>query len=87
MMSEAKPNDDLARYAERLDRVLAEMEGCAEALKDLKTEIKSAGFDPAALAAVAKLRRDDKKRQRAEERLQQLTLYAARLGVQMELSL
>lgn len=84
-MSEAKPNDDLSRFADRLDRVLGEIEDAAEALKDLKVEIKSAGFDAAALVAVAKLRRDDEKRRRAEERLQQLTLYAARLGVQMEL--
>lgn len=86
-MSEAKPNDDLSRFADRLDRVLGEIEEAAEALKDLKVEIKSAGFDAAALVAVAKLRRDETKRQRAEERLQQLTLYASRLGVQMELGL
>lgn len=86
-MNDAKPNDDLSRYADRLDRVLAEIEGCAEALADLKVEIKSAGFDPAALVAVAKLKRDDAKRKRTEERLQQMTLYASRLGVQMELGL
>lgn len=84
-MSDAKPNDDLTRYADRLDRVLAEIEGAAVALADLKVEIKSAGFDATALVAVAKLKRDDAKRKRTEERLQQMTLYASRLGVQMEL--
>lgn len=86
-MTEAKPNDDLSRYADRLNRVLGEIEDAAEALKDLKVEIKSAGFDPAALVAVAKLRRDEEKRKRAEERLQQLALYAQRLGVQLDLAL
>ena len=78
-------NDDLSRFADRLDRVLDEVETASAALKDLKTEIKSAGFDPAALVSVAKLRRDDRKRARAEERLQAVTLYADRLGVQLTL--
>lgn len=78
-------NDDLSRFADRLDRVLDEVETASAALKDLKTEIKSAGFDPAALLSVAKLRRDDRKRVRAEERLQAVALYADRLGVQLTL--
>jgi len=78
-------NDDLSRFADRLDRVLDEVETASAALKDLKTEIKSAGFDPAALVSVAKLRRDDRKRVRAEERLQAVALYADRLGVQLTL--
>ena len=61
-------NDDLSRFADRLDRVLDEVETASAAMKDLKAEIKSAGFDPAALRSVAKLRRDDRKRARAEER-------------------
>lgn len=86
-MSDAKPNDDLSRFADRLDRVLGEIEDAAVALADLKVEIKSAGFDATALVAVAKLKRDDAKRKRTEERLQQMTLYASRLGVQMELAI
>lgn len=86
-MSEAKPNDDLSRFADRLDRVLDEIEDAAEALKDLKVEIKSAGFDAPALVAVAILRRDDEKRKRTEERMQQLTLYARHLKVQLDLAL
>ena len=78
-------NDDLSRFADRLDRVLDAVEEASAALKDLKTEIKSAGFDPAALVSVAKLRRDDRKRARAEERLQAVALYADRLGVQLTL--
>ena len=79
------PNDDLSRFADRLDRVLDEVETASAALKDLKAEIKSAGFDPAALVSVAKLRRDDRKRVRAEVRLQAVALYADRLGVQLTL--
>lgn len=78
-------NDDLSRFADRLDRVLDEVETASAALKDLKAEIKLAGFDPAALVSVAKLRRDDRKRARAEERLQAVALYADRLGVQLTL--
>ena len=81
------PNDDLSRFADRLDRVLDEVETASAALKDLKNEIKSAGFDSAALLSVAKLRRDDRKRARAEERLQAVALYADRLGVQLQLEI
>ena len=86
-MNDAKPNDDLARYADRLDRVLGEIEDAQEALADLKTEIKSAGFDAQALIAVVRLRRDEKKRVKAEEKLQQLALYADRLSVQLRLEI
>lgn len=78
-------NNDLARFADRLDQVLDAAEEASAALKDLKAEIKSAGLDPAALVSVAKLRRDDRKRVRAEERLQAVALYADRLGVQLTL--
>lgn len=80
-------NDHLASYADRLERLLDEADQARDAIKDLKTEIKSSGFDPAALARVVALRRDEKRRAREEERLQAVALYAQRLGVQLDLAL
>ena len=82
-----KPNDDLTRYADRLDRLLREADETRADLKELKAEIKSSGFDPAALVRVVQLRRDELKRVREEEKLQQVALYADRLGVQLSLDI
>lgn len=80
-------NDDLARFATRLEHMLDAADDAKVDLKALKTEIKSAGFDPAALVRVVQLRRDERKRAREQDRLQQVTLYASRLGVQLDLAL
>lgn len=80
-------NDDLARFAARLERLLDAADEAKADLKELKTEIKSSGFDPAALIRVVQLRRDERKRAKEQDRLQQVALYAARLGVQLDLAL
>lgn len=78
-------NDDLSKYAERLTRLLDTADEAKADIKELKLEVKSAGYDPAALAKVVQLQRDDDKRKKEEEKLQALTLYADRLGVQLKL--
>ena len=80
-------NDDLTRYAERLTRLLDAADEARADLKELKVEIKSAGYDPVALVRVVQLRRDERKRAREQERLQAVTLYADRLGVQLDLGI
>ena len=80
-------NDDLTRYAERLTRLLDAADETRADLKELMVEIKSAGYDPAALVRVVQLRRDERKRAREQERLQAVTLYADRLGVQLDLGI
>ena len=80
-------NDDLTRYAERLTRLLDAADEASADLKELKVEIKSAGYDPTALVRVVQLRRDERKRAREQERLQAVTLYADRLGVQLDLGI
>ena len=80
-------NDDLTRYAERLTRLLDAADEVRADLKELKIEIKSAGYDPAALTRVVQLRRDERKRAKEQERLQAVALYADRLGVQLDLAL
>lgn len=80
-------NADLTAFADRLARCLDDLDDAKGAVNDLKTEIKSAGFDAAALTKVVEMRRDEAKRKRAEEQLQAITLYASRCGVQLELGL
>lgn len=80
-------NDDLQRYAERLTRLLDAADETRADLKELKIEIKSAGYDPAALVRVVQLQRDERKRAREQERLQAVALYADRLGVQLDLAI
>lgn len=80
-------NDDLQRYAERLTRLLDAADEARADLKELKVEIKSAGYDPAALVRVVQLQRDERKRAREQERLQAVALYADRLGVQLNLAI
>lgn len=80
-------NDDLTSYADRLTRLLDAADEAREDIKQLKVEIKSAGYDPAALVRVVQLRRDERKRAREQERLQMISIYADRLGVQLDLAL
>lgn len=80
-------NDDLTSYADRLTRLLDAADETKADLKELRIEIKSAGYDPAALVRVVQLRRDERKRAQEQERLQAVTLYADRLGVQLDLGL
>lgn len=80
-------NDDLTSYADRLTRLLDAADEAKADLKELRVEIKSAGYDPAALVRVVQLRRDERKRAKEQERLQAVTLYADRLGVQLDLAL
>lgn len=80
-------NEPIAAYADRLERILDELDAAKTALDGLKAEIKSEGFDQAALLKVVAMKRDEKKRKRAEEQLQMLTLYASRLNVQLDLGL
>ena len=80
-------NDDLTSYADRLTRLLDAADDVREDIKQLKVEIKSAGYDPAALVRVVQLRRDERKRAREQERMQMISIYADRLGVQLDLAL
>lgn len=80
-------NDDLTSYADRLTRLLDAADETKADLKELRVEIKSAGYDPAALVRVVQLRRDERKRAQEQDRLQAVALYADRLGVQLDLAL
>lgn len=80
-------NNDLTNYADRLTRLLDVADEAKADLKELRVELKSAGYDPAALVRVVQLRRDERKRAKEQERLQAVMLYSDWLGVQLDLPL
>jgi uncharacterized protein (UPF0335 family) len=80
-------NDDLSRFADRIETALQEIEDARESLAEIKAEATSAGYDGGALVRVVEMRHNEKRRQREESRLALVRLYADRLGVQLRLDI
>jgi uncharacterized protein (UPF0335 family) len=80
-------NDDLSRFADRIEAALQEIEDARESLAAIKAEVTSAGYDGGALVRVVEMRHNEKRRQREESRLALVRLYADRLGVRLKLDI
>jgi uncharacterized protein (UPF0335 family) len=80
-------NDDLSRFADRIETALQGIEDARESLAVIKAEATSAGYDGGALVRVVEMRHNEKRRQREESRLALVRLYADRLGVQLRLDI
>jgi uncharacterized protein (UPF0335 family) len=80
-------NDDLSRYADRIERAIQAVEDARDDLSALKAEVTSAGYDGGALVKVVEMRHSEKRRQKEEARLALVRLYADRLGVQLRLDI
>jgi uncharacterized protein (UPF0335 family) len=80
-------NDDLSRFADRIETALQGIEDARESLAAIKAEATSAGYDGGALVRVVEMRHNEKRRQREESRLALVRLYADRLGVQLRLDI
>ena len=80
-------NDDLSRFADRIETALQGIEDARESLAEIKAEATSAGYDGGALVRVVEMRHNEKRRQREESRLALVRLYADRLGVQLKLDI
>jgi uncharacterized protein (UPF0335 family) len=80
-------NDDLSRYADRIERAIQAVEDARDDLAQLKAEATSAGYDGGALVRVVEMRHSEKRRQKEEARLALVRLYADRLGVQLRLDI
>ena len=76
--------EQLTAYAERLERILDEIESLKDGLKDLKAEIKSSGFNVRALERIVAIRRKDTADQEAEF-LNDALLYAHATGTHIDL--
>lgn len=71
----------LESFLDRMERLETERREHADLIKDLKTEVKSAGFDPSVLMAIVKRRmEDDSKRAKRRDKEELLALYMRALG-------
>ncbi|WP_343055020.1 DUF2312 domain-containing protein [Azospirillum oleiclasticum] len=77
--------DQLRQYAERMERLLDEIDGLKDDLKDLKNEAKSAGFNIKALDRLVAIRRKDGA-DKETEFLNDLMLYAHATGTRLDLA-
>ncbi len=68
----------LASFIERLERLDEEKRVIAEDMKDVLTEAKSAGYNPAILRSILKMRREDAQKRREREEI--LDVYLSALG-------
>jgi uncharacterized protein (UPF0335 family) len=80
-------NDDLSRFADRIEAGIRAIEDARENLSEMKDEATAAGYDGGALVRVVEMRLSEKRRQKEEARLALVRLYADRLGVQLKLDI
>ncbi|MGZ9020480.1 MAG: GapR family DNA-binding domain-containing protein [Rhodoplanes sp.] len=77
--------EKLTTYSERMERLLDEMDGMKEDLKELKAEIKSDGFNVRALSKLVTIRRNKRTAEVEAELLNDLVLYAHATGTPLDL--
>lgn len=78
--------DKLIAYVERLEHLLDEIEGLKDDLKDLKAQARDEGFNVAALMRLVAIRRNKHRASMENELLNDLVLYAHRVGAPLDIS-
>jgi uncharacterized protein (UPF0335 family) len=79
--------DKLTTYSERMERLLDEMDGLKEDLKELKAEIKNDGFNVRALSKLVTIRRNKRTAEIEAELMNDLVLYAHATGTPLDLAM
>jgi uncharacterized protein (UPF0335 family) len=74
----------LTAYAERMERLLDEMDGMKEDMKELKAEIKNDGFNVRAFSRLVTIRRNQRTAEVEAEFLNDLVLYAHATGTPLD---
>ena len=77
--------EKLAAYSERMERLLDEMDGLKEDLKELKVEIKNDGFNVRAVSKLVTIRRNKRTAEIEAELMNDLVLYAHATGTPLDL--
>lgn len=77
-MSEIGHNGHLKAFIDRIERVEDERKALGEDLKEIYSEVKSAGYDPKILRKVIALRRQDAAKLAEQEAL--IETYLAAIG-------
>ena len=78
--------EKLTAYSERMERLLDEMDGMKDDLKELKAEIKNDGFNVRALSKLVTIRRNKRTAEVEAELLNDLVLYAHATGTPLDLA-
>jgi uncharacterized protein (UPF0335 family) len=72
--------EKIVLYADRMERLLEEIDGLKDDLKDLKAEVKGDGFNVQALTKLVTIRRNKRRMELEAELLNDLMLYAHATG-------
>ena len=75
----------LTAYIERMERLMEEIDGLKDDLKDLKAEAKGNGFNIQALTKLIAIRRNKRRAEMEAELLNDLVLYAHAIGMPLDL--
>ena len=76
--------EKLIAYADRIERLLDEIDGLKQDLKDLKGEAKGEGFNVQALTKLVTIRRNKGRADSEAEFLNDLVLYAHATGTPLD---
>jgi uncharacterized protein (UPF0335 family) len=79
--------EKLTAYSERMERLLDEMDGMKDDLKELKAEIKNDGFNVRALSKLVTIRRNKRTAEVEAELMNDLVLYAHATGTPLDLAM
>ncbi len=78
--------EKLIAYADRIERLLEEIDGLKQDLKDLKSEAKGEGFNVQALTKLVTIRRNKGRADSEAEFLNDLVLYAHATGTPLDVA-
>ncbi len=78
--------EKLKSYADRMERLLEEIDGLKDDLKDLKAQVKNDGFNVQALVRLVAIRRNKRRMEVESELLNDLVLYAYATGTPLDVA-
>lgn len=76
--------EKLRSYADRMERLMEEIDGLKDDLKDLKLQAKGEGFNVQALQRLVAIRRNKQRLEGEAELLNDLVLYAYATGTPLD---
>ncbi len=79
--------EKLKAYADRIERLLEDIDGLKDDLKDLKAQAKADGFNVQALQRLVAIRRNKRRMETEAELLNDLMLYAHATGLSLDIVL
>jgi uncharacterized protein (UPF0335 family) len=84
MDSHSQTTEKLKSYVDRLERLLDEMDGLKDGIKDLRGEIKGDGFNVKAVERIVAFRRNKDAADKEAEFINDVILYAQVTGTPLD---